>query len=85
MIAPKKPKLTKNVERIDAAYVRSRHRSMGTIASAVRDSMTTKIADRTSPSAMKPPTVASVQSAPILLVRPTSRKLMPTVKTAAPR
>ena len=44
MIAPKNPKLTKNVASIDEAYVRFRHRSSGTIGSVARDSMTRKTA-----------------------------------------
>ena len=74
MIAPKNPKLTKNVASIDDAYVRFRHRSSGTIGSLARDSTNEEDheADEDRRRDQATDLEVAVQSAVCLLVRPTS-------------
>ena len=67
-----------------AEYVRLFHRSSGMIGSLARDSATMNSSVPMMPMRMKPPTVGSVQSPNCLLVRPTSRKTIATVKIAPP-
>ena len=85
MIAPKNPKLTKKVARIEDTYVRFRQRSSGTIGSLARDSARTNNTLRARPIPMKPPTENVLQSPNCLLVKPTSRKPIAIVKIRAPR
>ena len=84
-IAPKKAKAAKNTEIIDAEYARLFHRSSGTIGSFARASARTNSTLPMMPMRMNPPTVGSVQSPNCLLVRPTSRNEIATVKIAPPR
>ena len=84
-IAPKNAKAAKNVDTIDAEYVRLRHRCSGMMGSFARASATMNNSVPMMPTRMNPPTVGSVQSLNCLLVRPTSRNTIDTVKMNPPR
>ena len=83
-IAPKNAKAAKKTETMVAEYVRPRHRSSGTIGSLARDSARMNSRVPMMPTRMNPPTVGSAQSPNCLLVRPTNRKTIATVKIAPP-
>ena len=90
----KKPKAARNIAATEIEKVRMRNRPSGTIGSATRDSIHTKIAANTRPIRMSPPTVGSAQplatSAPFsrwvppLFVRPMRNGAMASANTSAP-
>ena len=74
-----------NIAITEIVKERLRKSSSGTIGSIARDSIHTKIAAITRPSAMRPPTDGSPQLALCLLVSPTRIGTSAATRTVAPR
>ena len=84
MTRVKNPKAARNIALTEIVNVRIRKRLSGTIGSATRDSIQTKIAAKTRPMAMRPPTAGSDHWPVCLFVRPMRTGAMASAKTSAP-